>query len=58
LFDVQQVPGTSPEGQGEPLNVIISGASDPAVLVNAQEKGGLLNYYLYVKIVLLFLESR
>ncbi|KAF8228785.1 hypothetical protein L208DRAFT_1289762 [Tricholoma matsutake] len=43
---LDQVPDTIPPGQGEPLNVIISGASDPAVLLSSQVGGGLLNYYL------------
>ncbi|PFH51248.1 hypothetical protein AMATHDRAFT_3242 [Amanita thiersii Skay4041] len=33
-------------GQGEPLNVIISGASDPTVLVDQDMDGGLGNYFL------------
>jgi len=45
---LDQVAGTTPPGQGEPLNVIISGLSDPIVLVNAQVNGGLLNYYLSI----------
>ena len=39
---------TFPPGQGEPLNIIISGNSDPRVLVDAQPKGGLINFFLYV----------
>lgn len=39
---------TFPPGQGEPLNVIISGNSDPRVLVDSEDNGGLLNYFLYV----------
>jgi hypothetical protein len=42
----QQVANTSPPGQGEPLNVIISGASDADVLVDAEVNGGLRNYWL------------
>jgi len=41
-----QVNDTFPPGQGEPLNTIISGDSDPRVLVNSQENGGLLNFFL------------
>lgn len=52
FLDPQQVPDTSPPGQGEPLNAIISGASDAAVLVNAEVNGGLQNYFLYVQVVL------
>ena len=40
--------GTFPAGQGEPLNMIISGLSDPRVLKDAQTDGGLRNYFLYV----------
>ncbi|KLO08546.1 hypothetical protein SCHPADRAFT_908523 [Schizopora paradoxa] len=39
------VPGTFPAGLGEPLNVIISGNSDAAVLVNQLNDGGLQNYF-------------
>lgn len=35
-------------GQGEPLNAIITGNSDPRVLVDAEIDGGLRNYFLYV----------
>lgn len=43
----QQVPGTFPAGQGEPLNVIISGKSDPLILSpSPQDNGGLFNYFL------------
>ncbi|KAG8941269.1 hypothetical protein FRC04_004631 [Tulasnella sp. 424] len=42
-----QVPGTFPAGQGEPLNVIISGKSDPLILSpSPQDNGGLFNYFL------------
>jgi len=41
-----QVDGTSPPGQGEPLNMIISGNSDARVLVDAQQNGGLINFFL------------
>ena len=40
--------GTLPPGQGEPLNMIISGNSDARVLVDAQPNGGLINFFLYV----------
>jgi len=35
-------------GMGEPLNAIVSGNSDPRVLVNAEVDGGLLNYFMFV----------
>ncbi|KAG9074847.1 hypothetical protein FS749_013536 [Ceratobasidium sp. UAMH 11750] len=37
---------TFPAGLGEPLNVILSAKSDPAVLVDQEDKGGLRNYFL------------
>jgi len=40
------VNGTYPAGLGEPLNVIISAESDPAVLVRSPDNGGFLNYML------------
>ncbi|KIK69902.1 hypothetical protein GYMLUDRAFT_67162 [Collybiopsis luxurians FD-317 M1] len=40
------VDGTFPPGQGEPLNIIISGKSDAAVLIDQEDKGGLRNYWL------------
>ncbi|KAF9013102.1 hypothetical protein BDQ17DRAFT_1386752 [Cyathus striatus] len=40
------VPVTFPEGQGEPINTIISGNSDSHVLVDSEENGGLRNYFL------------
>ncbi|TFK52349.1 hypothetical protein OE88DRAFT_1657558 [Heliocybe sulcata] len=40
-----QVPDTYPAGLGEPINVILSGNSDAAVLVDQQSDGGLRNYY-------------
>ncbi|KAJ3766713.1 hypothetical protein EV361DRAFT_865170 [Lentinula raphanica] len=40
------VDGTFPPGQGEPLNIIISGNSDEAVLVDQETDGGLRNYWL------------
>ncbi|KAH9889784.1 hypothetical protein C8Q73DRAFT_804876 [Cubamyces lactineus] len=35
-------------GLGEPLNVIVSGHSDPIVLVDQEDSGGLRNYFLSV----------
>jgi hypothetical protein len=43
----QSVPGTFPPGQGEPLNALISGQSDAAVLKDQETNGGLRNYFLY-----------
>ncbi|TFK71290.1 hypothetical protein BDN72DRAFT_765242 [Pluteus cervinus] len=43
-----QVPNTFPAGQGEPINIIISGHSDPIVLVDQETKGGLRNYFLSI----------
>ncbi|KZV95485.1 hypothetical protein EXIGLDRAFT_735208 [Exidia glandulosa HHB12029] len=43
------VPGTFPEGLGEPLNVVISGNSDAAVLVDSPQNGGLRNYWLSLR---------
>ncbi|GJJ15780.1 hypothetical protein Clacol_010058 [Clathrus columnatus] len=40
---------TFPDGLGEPLNVIISGNSDPDVLIDQNTNGGLRNYYLSLK---------
>jgi len=40
------VNGTFPLGQGEPLNIIISGNSDARVLADQQPDGGLINYFL------------
>ncbi|KAG9118802.1 hypothetical protein FRC07_006506, partial [Ceratobasidium sp. 392] len=37
---------TFPAGLGEPLNVILSAKSDPAVLVDQEDRGGLRNYFL------------
>ena len=42
----QQVDNTYPAGQGEPVNIIISGDSDEEVLADNEDKGGILNYYL------------
>ena len=42
----QQAPGTTPAGLGEPLNVIITGNSDPDVLKDQETDGGLRNYFL------------
>jgi len=44
----QQVDNTYPAGQGEPVNIIISGDSDEEVLADNEDKGGILNYYLCV----------
>ncbi|CCM03680.1 uncharacterized protein FIBRA_05824 [Fibroporia radiculosa] len=41
-----QVQDTYPPGQGEPINVVISGDSDTAVLQNQEINGGLLNYFI------------
>ncbi|KAF9046306.1 hypothetical protein BJ165DRAFT_1470517 [Panaeolus papilionaceus] len=40
------IPVTFPMGQGEPLNAIISGNSDPRVLKDIEMNGGLRNYFL------------
>lgn len=45
---MQRVQDTTPPGQSEPVNIIISGASSAAVLVDQQDNGGLRNYYLCV----------
>lgn len=42
----QIIPVTFPMGQGEPLNAIISGNSDPRVLKDIEMNGGLRNYFL------------
>ncbi|KAK2465415.1 hypothetical protein APHAL10511_002769 [Amanita phalloides] len=42
---VTQVFNTYPAGLGEPLNIIISGKSDAAVLVDQAADGGLQNYF-------------
>lgn len=36
----------NPESLGEPLNLIVSGASDKEVLVDQKLKGGFRNYML------------
>ncbi|PCH40256.1 hypothetical protein WOLCODRAFT_23946 [Wolfiporia cocos MD-104 SS10] len=41
-----KVDGTYPPGQGEPINVVVSGDSDSSVLVNQEIDGGLLNYFI------------
>lgn len=41
-----QVNNTYPAGQSEPVNVILLGTSDSAVLVDQSNNGGLRNYYL------------
>lgn len=42
----QIVNNTYPPGLGEPLNVILSAESDPAVLVDSLYDGGFQNYML------------
>ncbi|KAJ7176789.1 hypothetical protein C8R46DRAFT_1160634 [Mycena filopes] len=42
-----QAPGTFPPA-GEPLNVILAGSSDPAVLIDSQQNGGMRNFFLGV----------
>ncbi|KAJ7250060.1 hypothetical protein B0H12DRAFT_1019418 [Mycena haematopus] len=42
-----QAPGTFPPA-GEPLNIIIAGTSDPAVLVDQEKDGGFRNFFLSV----------
>ncbi|KAJ7028460.1 hypothetical protein C8F04DRAFT_65306 [Mycena alexandri] len=42
-----QAPGTNPPA-GEPLNVILAGTSDPAVLVDSGLDGGFRNFFLGV----------
>lgn len=44
----QTVADTSPAGLSEPINTVILGTSDAAVLVNSAENGGLVNYFKYV----------
>lgn len=46
--NLQIVNNTYPPGQGEPLNVIVSGDSDPQVLVDSLDNGGFQNYMLCV----------
>ncbi|KAN0135338.1 hypothetical protein V8E53_006903 [Lactarius tabidus] len=41
-----QVNNTFPAGLGEPINVVLLGTSDPAVLVDQEGNGGLRNYFL------------
>lgn len=41
-----QVENTFPPGQREPVNIIISANSDPAVLLDSEDDGGLRNYWL------------
>lgn len=48
LMPPQSVPVTYPAGLGEPINVILSGNSDAAVLVDQPADGGLRNYFLCV----------
>ncbi|KAG5350293.1 hypothetical protein C0989_011717 [Termitomyces sp. Mn162] len=40
-----KIPVTFPMGQGEPVNTIISGNSDEAILVDSETDGGLRNYF-------------
>lgn len=40
------VPDTYPAGLGEPLNIVIAGNSDAAVLVDSKDDGGFLNWAL------------
>jgi hypothetical protein len=40
------VPDTYPAGLGEPLNIVIGGNSDAAVLVDSKDDGGFLNWAL------------
>ncbi|TCD70162.1 hypothetical protein EIP91_004632 [Steccherinum ochraceum] len=40
------VPGTFPAGLGEPLNAIITANSDPDVMKDQEQEGGLRNYFL------------
>jgi hypothetical protein len=42
------VPNTFPAGLGEPLNAIISANSDPDVLNDREDQGGLRNYFMFV----------
>lgn len=42
----QVVNNTYPPGLGEPINVILSADSDPAVLVDSLYDGGFQNYML------------
>ena len=48
LIDLQQVNGTFPPGLGEPINIVLSGNSEAAVLVDSETNGGLRNYFLCV----------
>ncbi|KAI9443557.1 hypothetical protein H4582DRAFT_2118377 [Lactarius indigo] len=43
-----QVNNTFPAGLGEPINLILLGTSDAAVLVDQQNDGGLRNYFLSI----------
>ncbi|KAF8876204.1 hypothetical protein CPB84DRAFT_1689262 [Gymnopilus junonius] len=42
------VPNTFPEGQREPINIILSGNSDEQVLQDQQKDGGLRNYFMSI----------
>jgi len=46
----QEVANTFPVGQGEPINTILSAASDASVLVRGEASGGLMNYLQCVKL--------
>ncbi|KAH9014289.1 hypothetical protein EDB84DRAFT_1530082 [Lactarius hengduanensis] len=43
-----EVNNTFPAGLGEPINVVLLGTSDSAVLVDQQNDGGLRNYFLSI----------
>lgn len=47
-YSQQTVADTSPLGLSEPINAVILGTSDQAVLVDSSENGGLRNYFKYV----------
>ena len=44
----QYIPGQYTIGVGEPANAILSGKSDPDILIDQETNGGLRNYFLYV----------
>lgn len=48
---LQVVANTFPEGQGEPINVVISGNSDERVLQQTETNGGLINYFMCVLVL-------
>ncbi|KAJ6622640.1 hypothetical protein B0H10DRAFT_893389 [Mycena sp. CBHHK59/15] len=41
-----KVVGTFPAGQGEPINIILTGTSSPELLVDSELNGGLRNFFL------------